>query len=98
MRIPELSLRNITFAVAFILAVIGIARLSAGAATTEPLPAADQSASLAAWGEIATVLQNPRCLNCHPLDSPPQGDSRRVHIPHVVRGADNEGVGAPRGH
>ncbi len=59
MRIPELSLRNITFAVAFILAVIGIALSSTGAARTAAAPADDQASSLAAWTEIATVLQNP---------------------------------------
>jgi hypothetical protein len=40
MRISESPLRNITFAVAFVLAMIGIARLSTGAAATEP-PAAE---------------------------------------------------------
>src|SRR5205814_10009941 len=47
---------------------------------------------LEAWGKIATVLQHPRCLNCHQLVSPLQGDSRRPHIPHVVRGRMNTGV------
>lgn len=55
-----------------------------------------QAQSLAAWGKIVTVLQHPRCLNCHQLDSPLQGDSRRNHIPHVVRGSDSHGVGAMR--
>ena len=100
MRISELPVRSITFAVAFILAVIGIEISSPGAARTAAVPADvladDQAASLAAWGEIASVLQNPRCLNCHQLDSPLQGDSRRVHIPRVTRGPDNQGVGAMR--
>jgi hypothetical protein len=96
MRIFELPVRSMTFAVAFILAMIGIALSSTGAARTAVAPAGDQAASLAAWDEIASVLQNPRCLNCHQLDSPLQGDSRRVHIPHVVRGSDNQGVGAMR--
>jgi len=96
MRISELPVRSITFAVAFILAVIGIAISSTGAARITAAPAGDQAASLAAWNEIATVLQNPRCLNCHQLNSPLQGDSRRVHIPRVVRGQDNQGVGAMR--
>jgi hypothetical protein len=96
MRISEFPLRNTTFAVAFILAVIGVALSSTGAAPTEPSSPNDQAASLAAWNEIATVLQNPRCLNCHQLNSPLQGDSRRVHIPHVVRGPDDQGVGAMR--
>jgi hypothetical protein len=96
MRISEFPLRNTTFAVAFILAVIGIALSSTGAAPTEPPSPDDQAASLAAWKEIATVFEHPRCLNCHQLDSPLRGDSRRVHIPHVVRGPDNHGVGAMR--
>lgn len=52
--------------------------------------------SLAAWEKIVTVLQHPRCLNCHQLESPLQGDARRVHVPHVVRGSDSHGVGTMR--
>jgi hypothetical protein len=52
--------------------------------------------SVAAWEKVATVLQHPRCLNCHQLQSPLQGDGRRVHIPHVVRGKEDSGVGAMR--
>ncbi len=50
--------------------------------------------SLAAWDKVATVLQHPRCLNCHQLTSPLQGDKRRPHIPQVVRGKDSHGIGA----
>lgn len=57
---------------------------------------ASESDSVAAWEKVATVLQNPRCLNCHQLHSPLQGDSRRAHIPHVVRGKKDDGVGAMR--
>ncbi|HKS75363.1 MAG TPA: hypothetical protein VJQ82_19300 [Terriglobales bacterium] len=52
--------------------------------------------SLAAWAKMVTVLQHPRCLNCHQQNTPLQGDSRRTHIPLVVRGEDNHGVGAMR--
>ena len=96
MRISESPVRSIIFAVAFILVVIGLTLSSTSATRTEAASAGDQAASLAAWGGISAVLQNPRCLNCHQLDSPLQGDSRRVHIPHVVRGQDNQGVGAMR--
>ena len=96
MRIPEFPFRNMTLAVAFILAVISAALSSTGAAPTEPSSPDDQAASLAAWNEIATVLEHPRCLNCHQLNSPLQGDSRRVHVPHVVRGPEDQGVGAMR--
>jgi hypothetical protein len=49
---------------------------------------------LAAFERIATVLQSPRCLNCHPRgDRPTQGDDRRVHLMNVQRGP--EGMGMP---
>jgi hypothetical protein len=54
--------------------------------------------SLAAWDKIVAVLTHPRCLNCHQLNTPLQGDRRRVHIPAVVRGDDNMGVGPMRCH
>lgn len=57
---------------------------------------ATQPDSLAAWEGIAAVLHHPRCLNCHQLDAPLQGDTRRAHIPPVVRGPDNLGTGTMR--
>ncbi len=60
--------------------------------------ATGEANSLAAWDKIVTVLQHPRCLNCHQLETPLQGDSRRVHIPPVRRGPDNMGVGTMRCH
>jgi hypothetical protein len=60
--------------------------------------AAGEQESLAAWGKISDVLTHPRCLNCHQLNTPLQGDSRRIHVPPVVRGADNMGVGTMRCH
>jgi hypothetical protein len=95
MRFLKLSPRTTTIALTAILAAIFFAPGSIGAEGKAASPF-DRSASLAAWNNIAAVLQNPRCLNCHQLDSPLQGDSRRVHIPRVVRGADGYGVGAMR--
>jgi hypothetical protein len=93
MRYPKSSVRFSAFVAAVIL--VAIVFSPSGAARTEAGPP-DQSASLAAWDQIATVLQHPRCLNCHQLNSPLQGDARRIHIPRVVRGPDNQGVGAMR--
>ena len=56
----------------------------------------DSAAALAAWDRIVGVLGHPRCLNCHQDRIPLQGDMRRVHIPLVVRGPDNHGVGPMR--
>src|SRR6202008_5069869 len=96
MRIWGFRVSFITFAVILILAATAVALSSTDAARTEMATADDQSASLAAWDQIATVLQHPRCLNCHQLNSPVQADSHRVHIPRVVRGPDDQGVGAMR--
>jgi hypothetical protein len=54
------------------------------------------SSALAAWNKITPVLQHPRCMNCHQAEVPLQGDSRRYHMPLVVRGKDNHGVSAMR--
>jgi hypothetical protein len=65
-----------------------------GAAERAMAQAANRAESLAAWTQIQAVLQHPRCLNCHQLDAPLQGDARRPHIPLVVRGPENQGVSA----
>jgi len=49
---------------------------------------------VAAFDRIATVLQSPRCVNCHPAgDAPLNGDEGRPHPMLVTRGPDN--MGAP---
>ena len=49
--------------------------------------------SVALFGEIGTVLQHPRCMNCHPAsERPRQADARRLHQPLVVRGKDGHGA------
>lgn len=47
--------------------------------------------------KIATVLQHPRCMNCHPRDDHPrQGADRHVHTMSITRGADNLGAAGAR--
>jgi hypothetical protein len=49
--------------------------------------------SAALFQEAGKVIQNPRCMNCHPAgDRPLQGDDSHLHIPAVQRGAGNIGV------
>ncbi len=44
------------------------------------------------WTPIATVLNHPRCMNCHPRDERPrQGDDRHIHQQNVVRGPNDQG-------
>jgi mono/diheme cytochrome c family protein len=57
-----------------------------------PQTRSDRQTSLAAWERMATVLQHPRCSNCHQPEEPLQGDGGRRHSPRVVRGRDNMGV------
>ncbi|WP_374381627.1 hypothetical protein [Dongia sp.] len=64
----------------------------AGMNTSQGETTASAADSLQAWDKIVTVLENPRCLNCHQVNSPRQGDASRQHVPLVVRGEDNMGV------
>ena len=42
---------------------------------------------------VKSVLQSPRCVNCHPAgDAPHQGDDGHVHRQHVLRGPGGFGV------
>ena len=43
--------------------------------------------------QLATVLQHPRCMNCHPrTDFPRQGDDRHRHAMNVARGPADRGA------
>ena len=62
-------------------------------ATVAPTPA--QSAD--AFRRLATVLQHPRCANCHSGEGwPRQGDEGRRHDFRVVRGPDDKGAPGAR--
>lgn len=51
--------------------------------------------SVAIFEETGKVLQNPRCVNCHPVgNSPLQGMEMVTHQPPVVRGDANFGAPA----
>ena len=68
--------------------------LLAGGVAAAPAPDAKQAAALAAFDTIQTVLQHPRCQNCHiPGDAPLQFDAGLVHNQNVQRGSN--GLGAP---
>ncbi len=55
-------------------------------------PRAEPDAKESPFSPIASVLRDPRCMNCHPVDDRPrQGDDRHIHQMNVVRGADNFG-------
>jgi hypothetical protein len=62
--------------------------LGVDAADTKPKPVA-----LAAFDTVQTVLQHPRCQNCHiPGDTPLQFDAGLTHAQNVKRGPDGKGA------
>jgi len=77
-------------------AVLGYGRSDAapaGANRTAVL-AGDRTAALAAFETVRSVLQHPRCQNCHiPGDAPLQLDEGVAHTQNVQRGPG--GMGAP---
>lgn len=79
--------------VRFFRTIFGMAVFCLGMFVHAPVSAQD-NAGLTAWNGIADVLRHPRCLNCHQENVPLQGDMARIHIPHVVRGPDGQGVTA----
>jgi len=65
-----------------------------GAAEEKSGGAGSRAAALAAFDTIQTVLQHPRCQNCHiPGDSPLVLDSGAAHPQNVQRGS--AGIGVP---
>src|ERR1017187_2698501 len=85
---------------AFAAAVIWSANFGTAAmaaVTTNPVDSDARARSEAAFRRIASVLRDPRCMNCHTVtDFPRQGDDRPRHIMNVLRGDDNHGVPGQR--
>lgn len=79
--------------IVIVLAVIFLTTNSSrGQNATNP---ADTTRSLAYYERIATVLQHPRCMNCHTsTDFPRQGDDGHPHIMQVKRGMSDIGTPA----
>lgn len=84
---------------AVIAATVFVALLMCAAQTTKPKETVANSGSteaersVAAFSEVASVLQSARCMNCHVLgDRPRQGDDRHIHAQNVMRGPDGKGL------
>jgi hypothetical protein len=80
------------------LALVALVALGAVAACSQPATSssrggAPSSDGLAAFETVRSVLQHPRCQNCHPRgDVPLQGDDGRPHNQNVLRGPDGKGM------
>jgi hypothetical protein len=72
-----------------VLAACGAKSPSATSGNTGVSP----EAGLAAFETVRSVLQHPRCQNCHPRsDVPLQGDDGHPHNQNVLRGEDGHGM------
>jgi hypothetical protein len=62
------------------------------AAPVPPTPPS-REAGVAAFETVRSVLQHPRCQNCHPAgDAPLQGDDGHIHGQNVLRGPTGHGM------
>jgi hypothetical protein len=72
-------------------------------AAADDAPAAPTAAQIAAgqraFGEVAKVLQSPRCRNCHPSgDAPLQTDAGRPHAMNISRASVDAGLACSTCH
>ena len=80
----------------FALGAVGLAACAGSEREGAPSPVASPEAD-AAFDVVYSVLQHPRCVNCHPAgDRPLQFDDGRPHAMNVVRGDDDRGLAGMR--
>lgn len=74
--------------------LLGLAACGGAAMSSAPANLGDRrEAGLVAFETVRSVLQHPRCQNCHPAgDEPLQGDDSHVHAQNVQRGPRGEGM------
>lgn len=74
---------------------VAAATLCLGACFANNAIAQSADNALRAFEVVRSVLQHPRCQNCHiPGNAPLQGDEGRVHDQYVVRGPNGHGAAA----
>ncbi|HEU0031433.1 MAG TPA: hypothetical protein VFQ53_12430 [Kofleriaceae bacterium] len=78
------------------LVVLAIACAACGkgaSSSSHPQPEDRVARGLAAFETVRSVLQHPRCQNCHPDgDAPLQGDDSHVHHQNIQRGPTGNGM------
>ena len=96
---PEMKTQDLTFYIC-VLAVLTIGLAAVTFVTTSgysqsATQPADRARSLAYFSRIATVIEHPRCMNCHTsTEFPRQGDDGHPHIMQVKRGPSDTGTAA----
>lgn len=84
---------RIASGLAALLAVSFLWASNALGADAKPAAGASKAAALEAFDTVQTVLQHPRCQNCHiPGDAPLQFDAGLVHAQNIQRGPKGRGA------
>ena len=84
------------FALAAFVGLIAIGGYSISTAAPNRVKAAREAAALDSFAKLVTVMQSPRCMNCHRSDVPRVRDDARHHVPRVEPGTDGSGIGGFR--
>src|SRR5689334_9381597 len=62
-------------------------------ASTTPKTTGNGNSGLVAFETVRSVLQHPRCQNCHPAgEAPLQGDDSHTHLQNIQRGPTGNGM------
>ena len=89
MKVAPAMMRSLALVVVASLAACG----GSSSPPTGPGTSGDPAAGLVAWETVRSVLQHPRCQNCHPGgDAPLQCDDSHVHAQNVQRGPTGHGM------
>lgn len=94
-----MQVREWTFTLCIVIAMtIGLAMVTFVASTSHGQSSTSpdtRAQSLQHFERIATVIQHPRCMNCHTsTEFPRQGDDSHPHIMQVKRGEHDSGTAA----
>ena len=89
LRLPLRTRRHAATAWVFAVLSIGLASLAAAPAQS----GVSEKDGLAAFETVRSVLQHPRCQNCHiPGTAPLQFDEGLAHAQNIMRGPDGKGA------
>ena len=79
--------------IALLLLLVACKGSGSGGTSTGPKPEGNSQTGLVAFETVRSVLQHPRCQNCHPAgDTPLQGDEGYPHKQNVQRGPTGNGM------
>ena len=84
---------RIAFLIVILVSVLSLSVIAGTAYADASAGAPGKDASVGYFNKMLTVMESPRCMNCHPRGNQPlQGADNHPHIMNVQRGADDHGA------